>query len=205
MSLDEKEPGLLTYLPSTYQENARDEKGPLRTLVTIFDCNFSKIIEIIDRIDRYFDPFMAPVEPDESGRDFLSWLASWVSLVFDDLWPEKKKRRLIKKAAELYKLRGTPMGLKNILEEFFDIEVEIREWTWPPGMIIGRHSTIGTESCLIEKEDKNYCFKIILKSEESLTPKLIRKIRTVIDLEKPAHTKCYLWPDLKNLKRLRTE
>ena len=114
MGYKEKEPGLLTYLPSSYQEDAREEKGPLRALVKIFDYFFSGIEKKIDNIDIYFDPCMAPVEPDESGQDFLSWLATWVCLVLDDIWSEKKKRKLIKNAANLYKSRGTPIPCRFV-------------------------------------------------------------------------------------------
>lgn len=190
----EKEHSLLTYLPAIYQKQAEEEGDPLRALLIVFEYFFSGIEKKIDTIDNYFDPYLTSALPDRNGKDFLSWLASWVTLELDERWSEKKKRYLIKNAALLYRYRGTLTGLKYIIEQFFDIEVEIKEWNWPDGMKIGTRSSIGINTILVEKTDINLCFTVIWKPYGFIIKHrdhLIRKIRTVIDLEKPAHTKCY--------------
>jgi len=190
----EKEHSLLTYLPAIYQQQAEKEGDPLRALLIVFEHFFSGIEKRIDTIDNYFDPYLTSALPDRNGKDFLSWLASWVTLELDERWSEKKKRYLIKNAALLYRYRGTLTGLKYIIEQFFDIEVEIKEWNWPDGMKIGTRSSIGVNTILIEKTDINLSFTVVWKPSGFIVANrdhLIRKIRTVIDLEKPAHTKCY--------------
>jgi len=190
----EKEHSLLTYLPAIYQQQAEKEGDPLRALLIVFEHFFSGIEKKIDTIDNYFDPYLTSAFPDRNGKDFLSWLASWVTLELDERWSEKKKRYLIKNAALLYRYRGTLTGLKYIIEQFFDIDVEIKEWNWPDGMKIGTRSSIGVNTILVEKTDIDLCFTVIWKPSRfniENRDHLIRKIRTVIDLEKPAHTKCY--------------
>jgi phage tail-like protein len=189
-----KKYSLLAYLPAIYQQQAEKEGDPLRALLSVFEDFFSGIEKKIDTINNYFDPYLTPALPDKNGKDFLSWLASWTILELDESWSEKKKRYLIKNAALLYRYRGTFTGLKYIIEQFFDIEVEIKEWNWPDGMKIGTRSSIGVNTILIEKTDIDLSFMIILKPSNfniENRDHFIRKIRTVIDLEKPANTRCY--------------
>jgi len=197
MNAIEKESGLLTYLPTIYQEDARKEDDPLRTLLIIFDRFSSGIEKTIDNIDTYFDPYSTATVPDKNGRDFLAWLASWVNLGLDEGWSERKKRYLIKNAAALYRHRGTLIGLKYIIEQFFDIQVEIKEWDWPQGMEIGRRSSIGIDTIIMQRLDIRQCFKVIWKpSHPPVKPEFTKKIRTIIDLERPAHTLCYFQLEL---------
>jgi len=188
-----KNPDLLSYLPAIYQEQAEKET-PLRALLFIFDHVFSEVEKIIDKIDTYFDPSLTSTSADKGGRDFLSWLASWVALKLDEGWSEGKKRYLIQNAAQLYRYRGTLQGLKHMLDQFLDIKVDIREWSWPQGMEIGKHSAIGIDTFLAERPNLDHCFEIIWRPpSRDIKPELEKKIRSLIDLEKPAHTKCYLY------------
>ena len=221
MSNVEKKTSLIHHLPAVYHQQAEKECDPLRILLNTFEQLLSGIAEKLDRIDTYFDPSVAPHRPDDTPNDlpddppddrrsydprpnaprpadprgdFLTWLASWVALGIDERWSEEKKRYLIKNAVSLYQRRGTPQGLKCILEQYFDIEVEIKEWDWPPGMVIGRRSSIGIDTILNEKTNIDYCFIVTCKltgMEDKKKNELIPKIRAVIDLEKPAHTKYY--------------
>lgn len=192
MNLEKKEPVLLSYLPSIYQERAVKEGDPLRAFLIIFEHFFSDIENTLDNIGAYFDSYLTSSMPDKRGRDFLSWLALWVNLSLDEGWSERKKRYLIKNAAKLYNLRGTLTGLKYIIEQFFDIEVELEEWVWPQGMEIGKYSSLGIDTLLIPRLNTEHCFKVTWKPPHpEIKPEFIKKIRTIIDLEKPAHTKCY--------------
>ena len=47
--------------------------------------------------------------------DFLSWLASWVGMVFDRNWDVATRRRLLKSAGALFNKRGTRAGLREQL------------------------------------------------------------------------------------------
>lgn len=189
---DVKSFNLPNHLPAIYHAEAEKEGSFLKAFLSIFNHFISGIENILEEIDTYFDPSLTPIYADKRGRDFLSWLASWVALRLDEGWSEQEKRYLIRNAAHLYRYRGTSQGLKHILSQFFDISVEVREWVWPQGMEIGRHSTIGVDSFLVERPNLDHCFTVIWKpSSRYIKSDFIKKIRFLIDLEKPAHTKCY--------------
>jgi phage tail-like protein len=58
---------------------------------------------------RILDPRVAPAES-------LDWLASLVGLAMDPCWPEAARRRMIAEASALFRIRGTPSGLRRMLE-----------------------------------------------------------------------------------------
>ena len=185
-------PGWIKFLPAIYHQYAEIPGNPLYALLVIMEKSFSKFEKDIYELEKYFDAQTTPIT--ETG-DFLDWLSSWVGLELDDACPEAKRRFLIKKAAKLYKLRGTLVGLTYAIEQYFGLEVETEEWAWPPGMVIGQTSSLGLTTQLMDRGAGN-CF--VVKCHCPHLPKdmekeaLIRKVRNVIDLIKPAHTKYYL-------------
>jgi phage tail-like protein len=62
------------------------------------------VLSTLDCLDAYFDPALTP-------PDFLDWLAVWVNLSLDQNWPEERRRRLVYRAAELYRWQGTRRGI----------------------------------------------------------------------------------------------
>jgi phage tail-like protein len=112
------------YLPSIYQRSDITGRNFLRDFLWIFQHIFNQTREKLDNIHTYFDPLETPA-------DFLPWLGSWVAMVLDEDWPEIKKRNLIRKAVELYHLRGTVRGLKVYLKIFTGVEPKIIENYWP--------------------------------------------------------------------------
>lgn len=98
----------LRYLPAVYQE---DELGKefLEPFLSLFETFMWKKEEQINNISSYFD---ADSTPDE----FLNWLGSWTSTIFDESWSLNKKRMFLKNAVKLYKKRGTKEGLEELLE-----------------------------------------------------------------------------------------
>ena len=185
---------LISALPDIYQPLAQDPSSPLHAIIATAETNFSRIVAELDQVETNFDPQRAATETDPKGRGFLNWLAGWLMLDPDATWPEAKSRFLIRQAADLYRMRGTAQGIKALIEAFFDIEVEIIEWQWPRGMVIGRQSTLNVDSRLIESSGDQSCFEVRwhprpehLSQREQMTS----LIRNIIDREKPAHTRCH--------------
>jgi len=192
--------GYLQYLPAIYHQEDISGRSLLEEFLQIPQHIFSGLEDKKDQIHTYFNPYQVPLE-------FLPWLASWVDLILDESWREEKKRNLIKIAIELYKWRGTVKGLKYFLDWFVDVEVEIKEWSWPTGLIIGIHSAVDIDTNLMEKVDTAHSFIVEWepkwapiwqytsieerKIEEERRNNLIKKIRVLIDAQKPAHTRCY--------------
>lgn len=183
------------FLPGIYHEDAEREESPLYAILHVMEQTFGSIEETIDHIERYFDVYQTPAGMVKGEKDFLSWLAQWVAMDLEKDWSERKRRFVTKSAVEIYKLRGTLTGLNYLLALYFGIEVEIREWTWPQGMQIGVRNTIGIDTVLHERPNLNFCFVILWQvppgeQTNELISK-IKKIRALVDREKPAHTKCY--------------
>jgi phage tail-like protein len=78
------------------------------------------IFAVIDCIDYYIDPYMAP-------DDFLAWLGNWVGVEIDETWPIERQRAFVTRATDIYRMRGTASGLKAHVGVFTGARVEIAE------------------------------------------------------------------------------
>ena len=115
-----------------------------RDFLWIIQHLFGSVEELLDHIHAYFDPY-------ESPEHFLPWLASWSAMTLEEDWPIEKKRRLIRKAIELYRIRGTVKSLKLFISMFTGHEPEIKENVWPfRGWRIGVTSDIGIDTVVLE-------------------------------------------------------
>jgi phage tail-like protein len=115
---------LRRYLPAVFGEDPSGAQFTDRFL-SIFDTTLRSIEKEIDTEARYFDPLATPAVPDpKTGVDFLSWLASWIGVVFDRQWPEAKRRQFLKRVARLYHIRGTREGLWRQLLFYLGMEPE---------------------------------------------------------------------------------
>ncbi|MGE0711380.1 MAG: phage tail protein [Planctomycetota bacterium] len=181
------ESSLLQMLPQLYQRSDLTGRNFIRELLWVIQhINFSTE-EKLEHLERYFDPHECPSE-------FLEYLASWVALTLEAGWPEAKKRSLIKKAVELYHLRGTPRGLRVYLRLFTGVDPQIVENTWPfAGFVVGVTSTIGVDSVLTHRVNPAHAFvvRIPLPIDE-VDNQTILRIHRIIEQEKPVHTDYYL-------------
>jgi phage tail-like protein len=110
----------LQYLPAVYQSDPVS-KDFLERFLSIFQTVLGGVEDKIDHISEYFDPDGAP------NRLFLEWLAGWLDMTFYEDWSLETCRRLLRHAPELYRQRGTPAGLKQLLWLALGIQVEILE------------------------------------------------------------------------------
>jgi phage tail-like protein len=117
---------LADHLPALYQE----DWFALR-LVSAFDPVLAPVFSVLDNFDAYLDPALAP-------EDFLAWLAGWLGISLDETWLVERCRALVLRAADLYRRRGTAVGLRDHLEIFTGGTVELVEngavaWSPVPG------------------------------------------------------------------------
>ena len=201
----------LQYLPAVYQADPVS-KDFLERFLSIFETVLGSVETKIDHIAEYFDPDGVP------DRRFLEWLASWVDMTFYQDWSLETRRRLLRHAPELYRQRGTPAGLKQILWLIFGVKVEIlehfrlRRW-----LFLNSQSTLGGRSQLwgnqiinrlqLEENSRIGDFALVGTSDpehdpfslyahrfsvfipRALSPPLKeRQIRAVIEDQKPGHT-----------------
>jgi phage tail-like protein len=133
----------MQYLPAVYQADPVS-KDFLERFLAIFETILSGIEGKIDNLAQYFDPDGVP-------EDFLPWIAAWVDMVFDPSWrlPLLTQRQLLRNAPALYRQRGTPAGLKQLLRLALGLEVQIlehfqlRRW-----LFLASQATLGNRSQL---------------------------------------------------------
>ncbi len=94
----------LGMLPSVYQEDPFTER-----FVAGFDDVLAPVLATLDCLTDYFDPHLAP-------EDFLEWMSGWVGIELDDGWPVDRRRAVVATAVEMYRMRGTVVGLRANLE-----------------------------------------------------------------------------------------
>jgi phage tail-like protein len=204
----------LRYLPATYQE---DEEGKdfLERFLSIFESVSSEIEHEIAAVSRYFDP--------EAVRgEFLDWLGTWLAVLHDSNWPEEKRRELLKRASELYKIRGTMRGLQEIVQLFTGGKtVIIEHFRLQTPLVLGANSTLGISTVLAKGSIKRlvleessrigefalidtdepaekpfeahaFDFTILADTSKLKNDAQMQALRRLIEEEKPAHTRCFL-------------
>jgi phage tail-like protein len=113
-------------LPALYQDDDFAQR-----MLSSLDSVLAPVLSTIDNFDAYLDPRLTP-------DDFLAWLAGWVGIVLDESWDEDRRRAIVGRAVELYRMRGTAIGLAGQVEIQTGGTVEIVEngatgWSVDPG------------------------------------------------------------------------
>ena len=184
--------GYLEHLPAIYRRSDAVGRNLVRDVCFVFEHMFDSIDENLTDGWRFYDPHAAPPE-------FLDWLARWTAFTVDLDWPEEQRRALIKRAVDLYRIRGTKRGLTLFLKLFTGHEPEIAENTWPfkgfrvEGEGAEEGARIALDSVVLPPVDLAHCFVVTMPMKfEDVTPEMVIRIHNVIQLEKPAHTHYYL-------------
>ena len=102
-------------LPGIYQEDEFAQR-----FLRAFDEMLAPVFASLDDFAAYLDPALAPA-------DFVEWLAGWVALVLHEGWQLERKRTLVERSVELYRIRGTARGLAEHVELFTGVEPELEE------------------------------------------------------------------------------
>jgi phage tail-like protein len=102
-------------LPALYQEDDFTQR-----FVSAFDAALAPIFAALDNFPAYLDPWLAP-------EDFLEWLGSWFGIVLDESWSPARRRALVSRAFEFYRMRGTASGLKEQVEVLTGGTVDLHE------------------------------------------------------------------------------
>jgi phage tail-like protein len=102
-------------LPALFQDD-----DFTRRFVSAFDSALAPIFATLDNLPAYLDPWLAP-------EDFLDWLGSWFGIALDESWALERRRALVAKAFDFYRMRGTATGLRAQIEVLTGGKVEINE------------------------------------------------------------------------------
>lgn len=184
--------GYLEHLPAIYRRSDAVGRNLVRDLCFVFEHMFDSIDKNLVDGWRFYDPHVAPME-------FLDWLSGWTAFTLDLDWPEAQKRALVKRAVDLYRIRGTKRGLTLFLKLFTGHEPEIVENEWPfkgfrlEGEGAEQGARIAIDSVVLPPMDLAHCFVVKMPIRfDAVTPEMVIRIHQIIQLEKPAHTHYYL-------------
>jgi len=184
--------GYLEHLPAIYRRSDAVGRNLVRELCFVFEHMFDSVELNLNDGWRFYDPHVTPVE-------FLNWLSGWTAFSVDLDWPEAEKRALIRRAVDLYRIRGTKRGLTLFLRLFTGHEPDIDENIWPfkgfrveaEGAEIG--ARVGLDSVIMPPVDLAHCFIVTMPVKyEAVTSEMVIRIHQIIQMEKPAHTHYYL-------------
>jgi phage tail-like protein len=172
----------IQYLPGIYQDADEENADLLQRFLLISAHLTSEIEERLEYLHEFFDPRLTPAA-------FLPWLASWLAMPLLEGWDEEKRREIIQRVPELYRLRGTARGLELALRLFADVRAKIHEGEWPyPGMVIGRSSTIGKDTVLSPPVFVSQCFTVELPDPKAeVSRERLRTVQALVETEKPVH------------------
>src|SRR5213595_1277405 len=172
----------INYLPGIYQDADEENADFLQRFLLITAHLTSGIEENLEFVHELFDPRI-------TNEKWLPWLASWLAMPLLEGWDEDKRREIIQRTPELYRLRGTAAGLKLALRLFADVKAEIHEGEWPyPGLVIGRSSTIGKDTVLSPPVFISQCFTVELPDKKAeISRERLRTVQALVETEKPAH------------------
>jgi phage tail-like protein len=172
----------IQFLPGIYQDADEENADFLQRFLLVSAHLTSGIEERLEYLHEFFDPRLTPAT-------FLPWLASWLAMPLLEGWDEEKRREIIQRVPELYRLRGTARGLQLALRLFADVKAEIHEGEWPyPGLVVGRSSTIGKDTVLSPPVFISQCFTVELPDKKAeISRERLRTVQALVETEKPAH------------------
>ena len=201
----------LQHLPQIFRSSGTvDQVNFLGRFLKIFEALLSgrddaildgrKVVgleETIAGFAAYLDPALTPIDDPDAATaldsEFLDYLASWVGLTLDQNWDLGKKREWLRRIVPLYKRRGTRDGIAEYLEMFLGPDVTVDE---PPGGFVladPESSTVGEDVFLAGAPA--YFFRVRINYGFDPQPfeietwrNIRRGARSIVDLEKPAHT-----------------
>jgi phage tail-like protein len=171
------------FLPAIYRE-----VDFIGRFLKIFEQAFEPMIQSLEVMWAHLDPLTAP-------EALLPFLAHWVGWQHEPLWEVKQQRRLIRRAVELYRWRGTRKGLRLYLHWFtgLPLDEEAAELdkhimiTEPFGAAFILSDAVLGEGAVLGG-GQAYHFSVRLRFDENYPQGAIDEslIRKIIDQERPA-------------------
>lgn len=102
----------MEFLPLLYRE-----VDFIGRFINIFEQAYQPAIDSFNTMWANLDPLTAP-------QALLPFLAHWVGWKFDSAWDLQQERRLIRRAVELYRWRGTRKGLRLYLHLYTGLPLD---------------------------------------------------------------------------------
>ena len=200
----------LDQLPSVYREDPEAEAFTERFL-SLFDSTMEELDRAIERSSEYLDVDLAPPES-------LRWLATLLGIQADSTWTPDQVRDILRRAPELYRIRGTKEGLVQALKLVFGEQLQpvvherSKNRSWG---VLAKRASLGSFRLFGKSESRfrvgqsalgrtslrtfgnpdtdpvtqdAYLFEVLLPPLGSTNSFALSQIDKLIEYQKPAHT-----------------
>lgn len=157
------------YLPGIYRTDSF-----MRRYLRIFEDVLTPLERMVDVLPLHFDPMLTP-------EGFLPWLATWIDVVLDERIPPRRQRELVRRAAWLYRWRGTARALREHLSICLGVTPLITELT--DGMDLRGDAQLGVNARLGVPRAAHIVVTIPIRDERNVDVELAKRI---IEAQKPA-------------------
>ncbi len=181
MKIEFPKVSFVDYLPEIYREDEQ-HTGFLERFVGIFQSIY---VDLEDKID--ITPLKYDV--DYTTKDFLNWIADWLSIEDASLWGEIKLRKLIKEAVKIYKMKGTKRAVAKIVQEYIGIEpVIVEQFDVKENMYYDKQKEV------VERlfGNNGYVFTVMVPSAYIKDSEGYMELLKVINSVKPVDSTCNL-------------
>jgi len=173
----------MRFLPEIYHDD-----DFLNRFMLLIDSFWKPISQQIDQVSNYVDPSMAP-------ERFVDWMAEWFGMSLDLDLSEDLKRKIVAKIGPILATKGTKQAMLQLLRLYSGGTVEITEHM-DSNFMIGPSTQLGYQIAL-GTQNKPNSFDIYMNvptplgiqaKDPSYTTQFRRKIESIIEMCKPAHT-----------------
>ncbi len=168
------------------QDRARKDFDDVCTEAEILDGEVSE--KLTKSLEEEIAALPELFDPGETPEEFLPWLASWAALSFRPELDETRRRRLLARIIQLYRIRGTRKYLEDLLQLCVDASVSVND-AEIPGFQLEKHSTVGVDAYIGGGPPHFFSVTLVApKLSWAEKEKQIAIARSIIELAKPAHT-----------------
>jgi phage tail-like protein len=102
-------------LPALYQDDDLAQR-----LTGGLDQVLAPVLCLLDCLDSYVDPRLAP-------EDFVSWMAAILGVEPDEGVPLDRRRAMVRRAADVYAMHGTRLGISAAVRAVTGVEPEVTD------------------------------------------------------------------------------
>ncbi|MET9611342.1 phage tail protein [Kitasatospora indigofera] len=140
--------------------------------VAAFDDVLAPVFAVLDCLDAYWDPRLAPA-------DFLAWLAGWVAADAMAGQPVERLRLAVGEAVRVHRLRGTVPGLTEQLR-LLGVEAEVTDNG-------GAHWSATPNGPLPGSPRQSLLVRVAVPAAEGDPTALLRRAEALVEEHRPAH------------------
>jgi phage tail-like protein len=186
----------LDSLPRIYR-TAAGESRFLEQYLALCEHAFTRLEDRYEEFSRWLDPEAAP-------PGMLVWLAGLLDLAFDKDWPLARRRALLLRINELYRIKGTPRGISEYIRAYTGLESQVQEeflrrprqpaFLGRRGFVLGTTSLLnsaspdhGADEALIRAFAHRFTVLVYL-GQHDCSERALSVVERIVAANKPAHT-----------------